>query len=73
MLTQISKFFLSNVSNKKQFISLLRRHLEADGQVTHTSTGDADTVIISHALSYASQKKNVVNEDTDISILLMCH
>ena len=74
-LNQQVLFFFSNASNKQQYISLLSRCLEADGQVTHTSTGDADTMIAAHALRYASQGKvvNVVTEDTDIIILLMYH
>ena len=69
------QIFLSNEGNKQQFISLLSRHLEADGQVIRTSTGDADTLIVAHALRYTSQGKvvNVVTEDTDILVLLMHH
>jgi len=69
------QIFLSNEGNKQQFSSLLSRHLEADGQVNHTSTGDADTLIVAHTLRYASQGKvvNIVTEDTDILVLLIHH
>ena len=38
--------FLSNESNKSQFIPLLSKSLEDDGQVVHNSTGDTDTMIV---------------------------
>jgi len=71
MLTQISKIFIKCKQQKAiYFISLLSWHLEADGQVAHTRTGYADTVIVSHA---ASQEKmvNVATEDTDLDILIL--
>ena len=69
------QMFLSNEGNKCQFISLLHQYLESDGQIVHTSRGDADTLIVTKALSYAAQGKevNVVADDTDILVLLMYH
>ena len=69
------QIFLSNKSNKSQFILLLSQYLEADGQIVHISAGDADTMIVTHVLRYASQGKvvNVVTDDTDILVLLMYH
>jgi len=67
--------FLSNEGNKVQFISLLSKYLQSDGQVVYNSTGDADTLIVSNALQIAREGKevNVVADDTDVLILLMYH
>ena len=67
--------FLSNEGNKAQFISLLSRYLESDGQRVHNSTGDADTMIVACALQMAMEGKEVtvVADDTDVLILLMYH
>lgn len=67
--------FLSNEKNKAQFITLLSQYLEADGQTTIVSSGDADTMIVSCALQIASNgtEVKVVADDTDVLILLMYH
>ena len=67
--------FLSNEKNKSQFIKLLCESLEADGQIVHNSTGDADTMIVDCALQFAREKRevSVVADDTDIFVLLMYH
>ncbi len=41
----------------------------------HSSTGDADTMIVQRALQYASEGSdvNVVADDTDVLVLLMYH
>ena len=44
------QIFLSNESNKSQFISLLSKHLETDGNIVHIADGDADTMIVTYAL-----------------------
>ncbi|CAB4015002.1 hypothetical protein AC249_AIPGENE778 [Paramuricea clavata] len=49
--------FLSNEKNKSQFIALLNRCLEADGQILHNSTGDADTLIVETAVLFARQER----------------
>ena len=60
--------FLSNERNKSQFISL-SHFLEADA---HICTGDADTMIVTCALQYATQgtkEVTVVADDTDVLVL----
>ena len=60
--------FLSNESNKSQFISLLTKYSKEDGQIVHNSTGDADTLIVKCALEFAinQDEVNVVADDTDM-------
>ena len=67
--------FLSNKSNKSQFILLLSKHIEADGNIVHIADGDADTMIVTYALQYAGKESdvNVVTDDTDELVLLMYH
>ena len=67
--------FLSNEKNKSQFIMLLSQCLEADGQIVHNSTGDADTLIVVCALQFArhGREVSVVSDDTDVLVLLMYH
>ena len=66
---------MSNENNKSQFISLLSKYLRLDGYVVYTADGDADTMIVTCALQYASQGNdvNVVADDTDVLVLLMYH
>ena len=66
------QIFLSNENNKNQFILLLSKHLEADGNI---ADGDADTMIVTCVLQYAGQESevNVVADDTDVLVLLMYH
>ena len=67
--------FLTNEKNKSQFITLLSHCLEADGQIVHNSTGDADTLIVKCALQFARQGRevSVVADDADVLVLLMYH
>ncbi len=69
------EMFLSNSSNKKQLISLMKHYLEKDGQTVFVSDGHADTLIVEHALQIARQERNVnvVADDTDILVLLLHH
>ena len=69
------QIFLSNENNKSQFILLLSKHLEADGNIVYIADGDADTMIVTCALQYAGQESdiNVVADDTDVLVLLMYH
>ena len=69
------QIFLSNERNKSQFVSLLSQYLEADGQIVHNSTGDADTLIVSCALQFASRGRSVsvIADDTDVLVLLIYH
>ena len=45
---------------------------EDDGQIVFVSDGDANTLIVEHALQIARQERNVnvVADDTDIPVLL---
>ncbi len=66
--------FLVNEKNKNKFILLISKYLRENGQVVHSSTGDADTtMIVQRALQYASEGSdvNVVADDTDVLVLLM--
>ena len=67
--------FLSNKKNKTQFIALLSHYLKANAQVVHNSPEDADTMIVSCALQFATQGNDVivVADDTDILVLLIYH
>ncbi len=67
--------FLANEKNKNQFILLISKYMRENGQVLHSSTGDADTMIVQRALQYASEGSdvNVVTDDTDVLVLLMYH
>lgn len=69
------EMFLKNEKNKSQLISLLSSHLTREGHDIRNSDGDADTLIVSTALEYASKGKEVVvvASDTDILVLLMFH
>ena len=61
------QIFLSNECNKCQFISLLNQHLEAEGKF-FMHTGDADTLMVAHALRYAWTLVNVVTDDTNVLV-----
>ena len=66
------KVFSSNENNKLQFINLLSKYLQADGHSVQNSSGDADTMIVAHALQYVVQghEVNVVADNTDDLVLL---
>ena len=49
--------FLLNEKNKSQFIELLSRCLQADGQIVCNSMGDADTLIVEIWKSFNLQDK----------------
>ena len=65
--------FLSNDNNKKQLIELLGKALEEDGHTVHYSLSDADTLIVSTALTIATagRKVTVVSDYTDVLVLLV--
>ena len=66
--------FLSNTGNKTQLIKMLSSHLQSLGHVTKISEGDADTLIVSTAMDYATGgQAAVVAEDTDIFVMLLYH
>ena len=67
--------FLLIKKNKTQFIALLSHYLKANAEVVHKSPEDADTMIVSCALQFATQGNDVivVANDTDILVLLIYH
>ena len=66
--------FLSNESNKQRFINVLSNALLEAGIETHHASGDADCMIVSTALSKATQcPVAVVGRDTDLLVLLLYH
>jgi hypothetical protein len=69
------ELFLKNGRNKSQLIELLSSQLAREGHDIRNSSGDADTLIVSTAIEYASKNKEVVvvASDTDILVLLMFH
>ena len=70
---QAQQIFLSNEYNKSQFISLLSKYLEADGNIVHIADRDADVMIVTCALQYAHQESdvNVVADDTDVLVFCL--
>jgi hypothetical protein len=66
--------FLSNETNKKQFIKLLSNHLREAGHHVQESIGDADTNIVATTICLAkTDHVTVVADDTDVLILLLYH
>ena len=58
--------FLSNAKNKGRLIKLLTGHLTAAGVEVEQAASDADTMIVSSALSEPNVPKAVVGTDTDL-------
>ena len=69
------KAFLNNDKNKSQFVSLLSKALRHHGHDVRESKGDADTLIVSAALGYATNTKDVtvIADDIDVFVLFMYH
>ena len=67
--------FLANADNKSQFIALLGKHLSNSGHTVQYAVDDADTLIVSCPLQTACQHGpvTVVDEDTDVLLLLVHH
>ena len=68
--------FLTNTKNKKNFIRLLARKLQEDGQTVKICRGDADTSVVSETMNQALNTTNMVvtvADDTDIAIMLLYH
>ena len=64
---------LASKTNKQKFINMLSSSLEKSGCEVHQADGDADIVIVAHALKSAETCDTiVVGDDTDLMILL-CH
>ena len=74
-VTVDQKAFLRNPGNKTQFIRLLCQELERHNYATIQSKGDADVLIVSTALKYATSGQDTVvwAEDTDIIVMLAYH
>ena len=68
-----TSIFLSNESNKSQFVELLNQHLVSDGHTVKKSDGDADTLIVSSAIEATSVNIPVVvvADDTDVLVMLL--
>lgn len=67
--------FLANPHNKRQFISIISKHLSDDGHKVIQASGDADTEIVAASLQIAlkGNEVTVVSDDTDILIMLLYH
>ena len=67
--------FLSSLNNKVQLIAFLADLLLLNQHVTKISEGDAVTLIVSTALSFANNSQSVMfeAEGTDIFIMLIHH
>lgn len=66
--------FLANHKNKQRFIDLLSCKLRNNGCVTFCSEGDADCMIVAEVQESAKGKETVVvDDDTDLLVLLVCH
>ncbi len=62
--------FLSNGKNKARFICALTEHLEQAGILVKQATADADTLIVSTAMSMSSDN-TVVVVGTDVDLLIL--
>ena len=74
-MTWSQELFLKNDVNKTQLIDLLTTQLIRDDIEVRRSSGDADTLIVSAALEYATNEREVIVKasDTDILVLLIFH
>ena len=66
---------LRNIHNKKELIRFLQSRLDAEGICSTQATGDADSLIVSIAITAAKEGKRtvVISVDTDIVIMLCYH
>ena len=67
--------FLSNDRNKSQFVSLVSKYLTQAGNTVVNCPDDADTQIVSQAITLATKGRDVtvVADDTDVILLLVYH
>ncbi len=67
--------FLANVHNKSLFISFLKLYLEESDIRVKQADNDADTLIVSTTLAFASEQEvvTVICDDTDVLVLLVHH
>lgn len=65
------KYFLSNTTNKSQFISLLRTKLDENGIQILRATDAADVLIVKTTVELSSHSSEaVIGEDVDYAVLL---
>ncbi|CAG2252807.1 unnamed protein product [Mytilus edulis] len=68
------EIFLANGENKQNFINMLCNKMDNEGFISLQAAADADVLIASTAVRYASCYPTVVvGEDTDVLILLLFH
>ena len=74
-VTTSREVFVANPHNKFQLIKMRSGRLQAIGFMTEQSKGDADTLIVKSAISYAQDGRSIITmaEDTDILVLFMDH
>ena len=73
-VTHKKDIFLSNDSNKKNFILMLAEKFSSCGFFVHHAHADADLLIVRSALECAQSRSTVVfGDDTDLLILLCYH
>ena len=74
VLMKQDKFLLSG-ENKSRFIDMLSGYLTRAGNDVVQCKNDADTEIVKCALDVAKtgRRVNVVADDTDVALLLLCH
>ena len=66
--------FLQNDSNKSRFIDMLGRALEEEGCNVKYAETDADTLIVSEAVTLGTERNVVlVGNDTDLLVLMLHH
>ena len=66
--------FLSNMTNKQRFITLLSSHLQQNNIVVIHAEADADVLVAQTAIESAASNDTVlVGDDTDLLILLCCN
>ncbi|KAK6167175.1 hypothetical protein SNE40_021270 [Patella caerulea] len=71
VLTTTKERFLSNETNKNNFIILLKTHLESQGIRTRRASGDADCLISQTGVDLSATCPTVViGEDTDLLVIL---
>ncbi len=74
VVTLKKKDFLSNKTNKQNFLSILSSCLKEAGCVTIHARSDADVLIVQTALQSSKTVNTVlVGEDTDLLVLLLHH
>ncbi|KAA0194715.1 hypothetical protein HAZT_HAZT007781 [Hyalella azteca] len=72
LFTTKKEQFLTNASNKQEFVNMLSQKLVSAGCHVLQAEGDADVLIAKTAVEYANECSNtVIGEDTDLITLLI--